>query len=432
MAGQPAPATGTDPSVGKQQSAKRAAVGFHQLLLFFSSGSATRMKNRFNNILFLLLISLTWLLIGWVLHSVYSQITATPALSPQTNLIESARNIILNRQRLTTTVTTEQLTYAAIRGMIAQTADPKAVLFTPPISQYYTEDLAGATGVSGVVFDVIDHKIVILDVPAGRPAAQAGIRPGDIILGINGIKFDENTAGDEVSLLFRGAVGTTATVLVQRGDDRLEYKIVRAEFPIFVRQLLDKQIGYLKQRLFPLHGEVEMKEHLQALVDQQVRALIWDLRDSRGGSMQATQAILNYFIADGVFYRAEFKDGHQESFAADGSAPFADLPLVVLVDGRTYSSSEMAALALQEHQRAILIGVKTEGKGTIQDTIALDDRHLLRVTIANWLSPSGRWLQDQGITPQFTVVDDPQTATDEVLTFAIDYIEQTLLPEAKQ
>jgi carboxyl-terminal processing protease len=92
----------------------------------------------------------------------------------------------------------------------------------------------------------------------------------------------------------------------------------------------------------------------------------------------------------------------------------------------------MAALALQEHQRAILIGVKTEGKGTIQDTIALDDQHLLRVTIANWLSPSGRWLQDQGITPQFTVVDDPQTATDEVLTFAINYIEQTLLPEAKQ
>jgi C-terminal processing protease CtpA/Prc len=253
------------------------------------------MKNRFNNVLFLLLISLTWLLIGWVLHSVYSQITATSTLSPQTTLIESARSIILDRQLLTTTVTTEQLTYAAIRGMIAQTADPKAVLFTPPISQYYAEDLAGATGVSGVVFDVIDHKIVILDVPADRPAAQAGIRPGDIILGINGIKFDENTAGDEVSLLFRGAVGTTATVLVQRGNDRLEYKIVRAEFPIFVRQLLDKQIGYLKQRLFPLHGEVEMKEHLQALVDQQVRALIWDLRDSRGGSMQATQAILNYF-----------------------------------------------------------------------------------------------------------------------------------------
>jgi C-terminal processing protease CtpA/Prc len=71
-------------------------------------------------------------------------------------------------------------------------------------------------------------------------------------------------------------------------------------------------------------------------------------------------------------------------------------------------------------------------KAKARSKIALDDHHLLRVTIANWLSPSGRWLQDQGITPQFTVVDDPQTATDEVLTFAINYIEQTLLPEAKQ
>lgn len=390
------------------------------------------MNKRFANILFLLLISITWLLIGWVLHGVYNQTPAAAALPPQANLIESVRSLILNRQFVTTTVTSEQLTYAAIRGMIRQTGDTKAVFFTPPISQYYAEDLAGATGVSGVVFDVVDHKIVILDVPPDRPAAKAGVRRGDTILGIDGIKFDETITGDEVSLLFRGAVGTTANVLLQRGDQVLTYKIVRAEFPIFTTKLLKNGIGYIKQRLFPLHAEVEMKEHLQALVDQQMRALIWDLRDSRGGSMQATAAILNYFIADGVFYRAAFKDGQQEPFAADGSAPFANLPLVVLVDGRTYSSSEMAALALQEHQRAILMGAQTEGKGTIQDTIALDEQHLLRITIAKWLSPSGQWIQNQGVTPQFAVVDDPQTPADEVLAFATNYIEQTLLPAAKQ
>lgn len=403
------------------------------------------MNNRFTNILFLFLISITWFLIGWVLQSLYSQASA-PAPTSQAHLVERARDLLLNRQLLTTSVitapitttsvtttsvTTEQLTYAAIRGMLRQTGDDKAVLFTPPVSQYYADDLAGATGVSGVVFDVIDHKIVILDVPAGRPAAQAGIRPGDIILAINGINFDENITGDEVSLLFRGAVGTTANILVQRGEQIVEYQIVRADFPIFTAQLLDNNIGYIKQRLFPLYAEVEMKEHLQALVDQQIRVLIWDLRDSRGGSMQATAAVLNYFIADGIFYRAEFKDGKQESFAADGSAPFADLPLVVLVDGRTYSSSEMAALALWEHQRAVIIGAKTEGKGTIQDTVPLDERHLLRLTIAKWLAPSGRWIQDEGITPQFMVVDDPQTSLDEVLTFATNYIQQTLLPTVK-
>lgn len=389
------------------------------------------MKNSLGNMLFLLLISIVWLLIGWVLHSFYSQSTTTIDVAPQANLIESARAIILNQQFLTTSVTTEELTYAAIRGMIAQTGDPKAVLFTPPVSQYYAEDLAGATGVSGVVFDVIDHKIVILDVPAGRPAAKAGIRVGDIILAIDGIRFDENTAGDEVSLLFRGAVGTTAKVLVQRGKQVLEYAIERAEFPIFTTQVISKEIGYIKQRLFPLHAETAMKEHLQALANQHIRALIWDLRDSRGGSMEATQAILNYFIADGVFYRAEFKDGHQQIFAADGNAQFTDLPMVVLVDGRTYSSSEMAALALMDQQRAVVIGSQTEGKGTIQNTIALDDQHLLRVTIAKWLSPSGQWLQDKGITPTIVVVDDPGTASDEVLDFTVNYINQTVLTGRK-
>ncbi|MCE7983056.1 MAG: PDZ domain-containing protein [Caldilinea sp. CFX5] len=389
------------------------------------------MQNRFTNLLFLFLISLTWFVIGWALHSFYRQATATTAQTP-TTLIESARTIILNQQLASTAVTAEHLTYAAIRGMVRQTGDAKAVLFTPPASRYYAEDLAGATGVSGVVFDVIDHKIVILDAPADRPAAQAGIRPGDIVLGIDGVRFDENTSGDEVSLLFHGAVGSTATVLVQRGDQLMTYQVVRAEFPAFTTQRLHNDIGYIKQPFFPHGAEVEMKKHLQTLVDQQIRALIWDLRDSRGGSMQATGAILNYFIADGVFYHAVFKDGEQESFAADGSAPFADLPLVVLVDGRTYSSSEMAALTLLEHQRAVIIGAQTEGKGTIQTTIALDEEHLLRVTIAKWLSPSGLWIQDQGITPQFTVVDDPATTTDEVLAFATNYVEQTWPATAKQ
>lgn len=388
------------------------------------------MKHRYTNLFFLLLISLTWFVIGWVFHGFYRQVATAISQTPIT-LIENAHSIILNQQLASTSVTSQQLTYAAIRGMLKQTGDAKAVLFTPPASRYYAEDLAGATGVSGVVFDVIDHKIVILDAPADRPAAKAGIRSGDIVLGIDGVRFDENTTGDEVSLLFHGAVGTTAEVLVQRGVQTITYQVVRGEFPPFITQQLNNDIGYIKQPFFPHRAEVELKKHLQTLVDQQIRALIWDLRDSRGGSMQATAAILNYFIADGVFYHAVFKDGEQESFAADGSAPFADLPLVVLVDGRTYSSSEMAALALLEHQRAILIGAQTEGKGTIQTTIALDEEHLLRVTIAKWLSPSRQWIQDQGVTPQFTVIDDPQTTTDEVLAFATHYIEQNLLPTTK-
>lgn len=395
--------------------------------LFFIE-NIVNMKKNFTNLLQFVAVSAIWLLIGWTLHSRYSQFTQTT--SP--DLVEKARAVILQDHYLDKTVTSQQLSYAAIRGMLAQTNDPKAGLFTPPISEYYAKDVAGEVGVSGVIFDVIDKKIVILDVPPGRPASQAGIKAGDIVLGINGIRFDENTSGDEASLLFRGPVGTVAHVNVQRGNEILEIEIIREELPIFVTKIISGEIGYLQQRIFPLNSDQKMQEHLQSLVKQKIQALIWDLRNSRGGSMKPTQMILNHFIAEGVFYSAEFRDGHQEAFVADGNTQIVDLPMVVLINERTYSSSEMAAIALAEQQRAVLIGTTTEGKGTIQDTVALDDQHLLRITVAKWLSPSGKWVQDKGVVPDITVIDDPKTENDEVLDFALKYIQQELLVKAKQ
>ncbi|MEZ4737183.1 MAG: S41 family peptidase [Caldilineaceae bacterium] len=390
------------------------------------------MKQTSANLSLLLAVSGIWLLIGWQLHSWYSQSPQTAPVTPEAHLLEQARSLILQDYYLDSTIPLQQLSYAAIRGMIKQTGDPNAALFTPPISEYYAKDITGEVGVSGVVFDVIDQKLIILAVPPDRPAARAGIQVGDIVLGINGVMFDENTTKDEASLLFRGPVGTTAQVTVQRNQQILQYDIVRAEWPIFVAQRINNEIGYIGQRLFPLNAEIDMNEHLQSLLAQNVQALIWDLRDSRGGTMKATTAILSNFLAKGSsLYVAEFKNGERQTFFADESPKIIDLPLVVLIDENTYSSSEMAALALAENHRAILIGSQTEGKGTIQDTIALDDQHLLRITIAKWLSPSGQWVQHKGVTPDLEVVDNPKTDNDEVLDFAAQYIQQKWLAQVQ-
>lgn len=388
-------------------------------------------SKKFANLLQLLAISAIWLLIGWMLHSWYSHSKQATSWTSETHLIEQARSIISRDQYLDDSTTSWQLAYAAIRGMLAQIDDPNAVLFVPPASEYYDEDIAGEVGVSGVMFDIVDKQVVILDVPPGLPAASTGIQAGDIVLGIDGVTFDETTTKAEVSLLFHGPIGTTAQVMVQRNDQILEYGIVRAELPIFVTQIVGDGIGYLRQRLFPLNAEKEMSKHLQTFLDQHVQALIWDLRNSRGGSMLATEAILNHFIDEGNLYIAEFKDGRRQTFSAKGGALVSDLPLVVLIDKSTYSASEMAALALAEHQRAILIGTRTEGKGTLQDTVALDERHLLRITIGKWLSPSGKWVQDEGVIPDFEMIDDPETASDEALDFAIQYINQEFLSKTK-
>lgn len=384
------------------------------------------MKKRLTNVLLLLLTSLIWLLIGWMLHSQVDK-RISRIQNTTTIYIDQVRTLLKSRQFLTHEVTEEQLSVAAIRGMLAATHDPYAVLFMPPASAAYAVDIAGEVGAPGIWKAMIDKKIVIARLTPGGGAERAGLRVGDILLAVNDFQFDETTSLDEASILLRGPVNTSAKVVIQRGQAILEYQVERDEWSIMTSRIINGQIGYLQQTLFPLNAATKMQQHLQSLTDQKVKALIWDLRDNGGGALQATETVLNNFVAEGVFYRAEFKNGEQQVFSADGSAKFAKLPLIVLINENTYSAGEIAAAALGDNQRAVLIGTPTEGKGTIQDTFALDDQLLLRITIAKWLSPSGEWIGDKGVTPTFAVKDDPTTATDEVLDFAVQYIEQDFL-----
>jgi carboxyl-terminal processing protease len=381
---------------------------------------------KLTNALLLVLTSLIWLLIGWTLHSQLGEHVRV-AQNAATVQIDKARTLIQNRQFLTHEITAEQLSIAAIRGMVAETHDSYAVLFTPPASAAYGLDIAGDIGAPGIWKTVVDGKIVISRLDPKGGAERAGLQVGDILLGVNGIQFDETTSLDEASVLLRGPVDTTAKIVIERAQAILEYEVPRDAWTILTSQVISDQIGYIQQTLFHLNADKKMQQHLQLLLDQKVEALIWDLRDNRGGSIQATETILNNFIREGVFYQAEFKDGQRQMFSANGSAKVVDLPLVVLVNEKTNSAGEIAAAALADNQRAVLIGTPTEGKGTIQDTIALDEQYLLRITIAKWLPPSGVWIQGKGVTPTIEVTDDPATERDEVLDFAIQYIQQKFL-----
>jgi carboxyl-terminal processing protease len=153
--------------------------------------------------------------------------------------------------------------------------------------------------------------------------------------------------------------------------------------------------------------------------------LIWDLRSNGGGSMQAAQEILSYFIEEGLLFVAELKGGEQRPFVASGDGVAAKVPLLVLIGERTYSSAETAAVAIQERQRGTLIGETTYGKGTIQKTEPLIEDCMLQMTIARWLSPTGEWYEGRGVAPDIVVNDDEDTDEDEVLQFAVDYIKST-------
>lgn len=371
------------------------------------------------NLFALLLICATWFVIGWTIRSVQ--------LGPEINLVEQVRHRLLS-EHAGEVPSSRELTYAAIRGMLREVDDPFTALLTPPVSQRFQDDFAGRSGVTGLFAEKKNGQMVVSVVFPGEPADQAGLRVGDVILSVDGVEFDEDTTDAEAILLVRGPVGKPVHFVVKRGEEILEFDPVRQERAIVSARMLPEGIAYIAQYTFATDATQEMKEALQELLAQNPKGLIWDLSSNGGGSMEAAQDILSYFIQDGLLFTAQLKGGKQRQFMAQGEAIAADVPLVVLVGEHTYSAAETAAAAIADTARGAVIGSKTYGKATIQATYPLGEDVLLQMTIAKWLSPTGQWYQGRGITPHFAVSDDESTEEEEVLQFAVDYLLENLTP----
>jgi len=219
-------------------------------------------------------------------------------------------------------------------------------------------------------------------------------------------------------------VGTAAHFLVRRGDQILTFDPLRRERVIVEGRMLDQGFAYVNQTAFTTNAPEQMKATLLELLARHPQGLIWDLRDNGGGSMQVTQEVLSYFIEDGLLFSAELKGGERKPFMALGDGIATDVLLAVLIGENTYSSGETAAAAIAGRQRGVLIGSTTHGKGTIQDTIPLVEDCMLHMTIAKWLSPTGRSYDGQGVPPDVFARDDPDTDADEVLQLAVDHLLQ--------
>ncbi|MGD2205376.1 MAG: S41 family peptidase [Anaerolineae bacterium] len=376
-------------------------------------------RKRVTNLLALLLLCATWFAIGWIVRGW--------RLGPEIGLVEQVRYHLLN-EHPDEVPPTRELTYAAIRGMLHKIDDPHTALIVPPVSQRFEADFAGQSGVIGLYPEEQDGQMVVSVVFPGEPADQAGLQPGDIILSVDGVTFDQDTSAAETALLLRGPVGQPAHIVVRRDQELLQFDPIRQPRPIVKYEMLPDDIAYIFQHTFTTNASEQIKEALQDLLAQQPKALIWDLSSNGGGSMDTTQEILSYFVEDGLLFTAELKDGATREFLAEGEALAADIPLVVLISERTYSAAETAAATIKERGRGILIGSTTYGKGTIHATIPLPEDCLLQMTIAKWLSPNGEWYEKQGVPPDIVVEDEESTNEDKVLQFAVEYIHEHFAP----
>ncbi|HVF53477.1 MAG TPA: S41 family peptidase [Actinomycetota bacterium] len=303
----------------------------------------------------------------------------------------------------------EDLARAAIRGMIKalqRAEDPYAAFFTPQGYQAFRELSTGEFSGIGVWLKVKDKQIHIVSVLPETPALGAGLLKGDVILAVDG-RTVENAGTDEAVGLIKGPQGTEVTVTIERAGDEMEFTMTREVLTLpNVRASMSDDIGYVRLFGFARGAGEQLREEVSDLLDEGAQGIVLDLRDNGGGLFIEAIDVTSVFLEEGnvVIYRE--KGSPDVAYEAEGDA-FEEVPLVVLVNEGTASASEIVAGALKDSDRAVLVGSRTYGKGSVQEVVTLDDSSALKLTTAAYLTPSGRNIDGSGIAPDYVVDERP-------------------------
>ena len=309
----------------------------------------------------------------------------------------------------------QKMIYGAIKGMVDAVGDPYTVYQTPAQREVSDTDLRGSFDGVGIQVDLKDGKLTVVSPIDDSPAAQAGLRPGDVVTQVDGAAIGGKTLNDTVTLI-RGPRGTQVTLTVARPDvpDPLTFTLTRAEIKVdSVRaRMLDQGVGYVRITTFAANTGPQSVAALQTLLDQQPAGLVIDLRSNPGGYLHSSVEVASQFMDGGqvVLYQVD-GNGERKEYKAEAGGIATEAKLAVLINKGTASASEILAGALRDSGRAVLIGEQTFGKGTVQNVHQLSDQSGLRVTTAQWLTPSEHPIQGQGLTPDIVVAEPPPPAT---------------------
>lgn len=322
--------------------------------------------------------------------------------------------------------------HSAAAGLVASLSDPYSYFVEPQNAAIDSTNLAGRFGGIGVAVtrDEQGH-FVIASVYPDNPAAQAGLQPGDIIVAVDGALLD--TAAPDLNQLLsavRGEIGTRVILTIQRGAETFDVSMTRAEVLLpstFWRVLeQDPRVGYIQVTRFTERAPDELRQAVDDLSAQGVRAYILDLRDNGGGLVDAAVRIAGEFLDGGVVLYERRGDGEQVYNAPRGGHAL-DAPLAVLINNGTASASEILAGALRDRDRATLVGQQSFGKGTVQTILTLSDGSSLHVTSAEWFTPDRHPIAGNGLRPDVTI--EPSEGKDSALEAALDLIGRSL-PES--
>lgn len=308
-------------------------------------------------------------------------------------------NLILDQieRNYVDTIDNKQLTDAAVTAALAE-LDPHSV-YMPPVELKEAEtELAGNFEGIGIQFNVPNDTAIVLEVIPGGPSEKVGLRQGDRLLRVDdkviaGVKFPQ----DSMVRWMKGPSGTKVTVTVRRGREDIPFEITRGKIPMHsvdAAFMADDTTGYLRLSKFSRTTYVECQDAGQKLLAQGMKRLIFDLRDNTGGYFDQALLLCNMFLEKGdeiVYMQGLHRK--KENYTADGKGILKDVPVTVLINESTASSSEIFAGAIQDNDRGRIVGRRSFGKGLVQEPLYFSDGSGIRLTVARFYTPSGRCIQ---------------------------------------
>ena len=292
----------------------------------------------------------------------------------------------------------------AANGLLLGLGDPYTFYYTPEeYAELWEDDVGEYAGVGiQISTSYLTGLCTISRVFDNGPAREAGVLKGDILYKVEDMYVNSSTVNDAVDIM-RGTPGTSVHVVFLRGTEEIEFDLVRAQITVnrIESGMLTDDIGYIYLYEFAGECAAEFQTAVKQLQDQGAKGLIIDLRDNPGGWVDAAQDIGDIFLDKGTLCYLQYNDGSREYYST--KAGKTDLPLVILMNENSASSSEILAGALKDRADATIVGVQSYGKGIVQTVLELDGGAGMQMTIAQYYTPNGNAVHKVGITPDVLI-----------------------------
>ncbi len=361
---------------------------------------------------------------------------AAPAdLGHQFDIFWEAWNFV-EKEYFRQPVERQRLIQGAIKGMLGALNDQYAAYLDPATARIDKANQDGLLDGIGAHLELRSNRHIILAPIEEGPAWRAGLRTGDLLLRVDGTEIGTLSLEEAITLL-RGPAGTKVKLMVQKADEpdsppvEMELTRARIELETVSSRVPAEGIGYVRVRVFGSQTRLQLERALRDMRARRVRGLIVDLRDNPGGYLTGAVEVSSQFLREGSVVLYEDRAGKRTPTLAKPGGLATDLTLAVLINRGSASSSEIVAGALRDHNRAVLIGETTFGKGSIQIPFDLTDGSSVKVTAGNWLTPAGKSVQGTGLPPTIevkTTLDDERNKRDPVMDKALEWFRAAPTP----